>query len=94
MAAKPSPISEFKRAISPIPEIIEEARRDSDALNRDVTSDGVVLVPIFRRRDQPASPPPPFLRTAAPSRTPSTSRSAPLRPGLRFAILPTARYLL
>jgi 3,4-dihydroxy 2-butanone 4-phosphate synthase / GTP cyclohydrolase II len=26
MAAKPSPISEFKRAISPIPEIIEEAR--------------------------------------------------------------------
>ncbi len=26
MASKPSPISEFKRAISPIPEIIEEAR--------------------------------------------------------------------
>jgi 3,4-dihydroxy 2-butanone 4-phosphate synthase/GTP cyclohydrolase II len=26
MAAKPSPIAEFKRAISPIPEIIEEAR--------------------------------------------------------------------
>ena len=26
MAAKPSPISEFKRAISPIPELIEEAR--------------------------------------------------------------------
>jgi 3,4-dihydroxy 2-butanone 4-phosphate synthase / GTP cyclohydrolase II len=26
MAAKPSPISEFKRAISPVPEIIEEAR--------------------------------------------------------------------